>query len=320
MLEGTLAVWFNIITIAILTFALANAAVSVVISALAQPFLELQVASRKTSLWLMVTLPWAASLCVTLCFIYKYYLAPSVQTTFSIAHWHHMTTFSLFSWHAITLLSALTFFGYVLFKKGIQLNQHRRQLSLLTALSQPLDNALFLIDAPYASAFTSGFINKRCFITSAMLSHTTAQEQAVIIGHEQAHAHNNDPIKKWIFSILAMFFVPSLCTRLKRHMTLAMEQEADNAVINEQIDPTIVASTLVKVARLSAAQAPILNNELVSNFGADLLEQRVYFLLGQLNLKPTNKLLTSLFITLTLILSIVSIDTLHHFIETIFKH
>jgi len=320
MLEGTLAIWFNIITIAILTFALANAAVSVVVSVLAQQFLGLQVASRKASLWLMVTLPWVASLCVTFCFIYKYYLAPPFQATFIFTHWHHMNTFSWLSWHGLTLLLALFYLGYVLFKKGYQLNQHRRQLSLLTALSQPLENELFLIDAPYASAFTSGFITKRCFITSAMMSNTTVQEQAVIIAHEQAHAHNNDPAKKWLFSILTMFFMPMLATKLRLHMTLAMEQDADNAVISAQIDPTIVASTLVKVARLNAAQTPLFDNELVANFGADVLEQRVYFLLGQLNLKPTNKLLTSLFIVLTLILCIVSIDTLHHFIETIFKH
>lgn len=324
MFEGSVAIWLNILTIAILTFVLANGAVSAVVSILAQRFLTLQVASRKSALWLLVTLPWIASLCVTICFAYKYYFSSPFNNTFSFAHWHHIAEFSWTSWHGITLLIAIAYLMYVLFKKSSQLHQHRKQLDILTALSQPLSSVaasgLYEIEASYASAFTSGFITKRCFITSHLLANTSLQEQTIIIKHEQAHANNNDPLKKWVFSILAMFFVPTLGARLKLHMTLAMEQDADNAVISDNLEPTLVASTLVKVARLNATQSPFSHSELVANFGADVLEQRVYFLLGQLNLKPANKWFTVFFIITTLMICIASIDSLHHFIETIFKH
>ncbi len=320
MVEGTVAIWLNISTIAILTFILANGAVSALVCVLAQQFLTLQVASRKTSLWLLVTLPWIASLCVASCFFYQYFYASPFEPTLSFAHWHHISDFNWLSWHGVTLLIGLAFIAYVFVSKLRQLHKHQQQIKLLAEFSQPLGPNLYLVDAPYASAFTSGFFKKRCFVTKPLLASTSTTEQAIIVGHEQAHAKNSDPLKKWLFSILALFFVPTIAKRLKLHMTLAMEQDADNAVINNEFEPTIVASTLVKVARLNAQQSPLAHSELVANFGADVLEQRVHFLLGQLNLKPTNPWLTAVFVLSTLIVCIVSIDSLHHFIETIFNH
>lgn len=320
MLQDNPSVILNMLTIAVLTFALANSAVSAVVSLLAQRFLTTEVKSRRTMLWLLAGLPWFASLCVTGCFLYKYYVSNPFEQPLQFAHWHHMASFNWLSWHGVTLVIALSLISYVVISKLWQLFKHRRQLSLLTQFSQPIEDNLYRLEAPYASAFTSGFINKRCFVTDNLMANTTAQEQAIIIGHEQAHAKNNDPFKKWLFSLLCAFYIPAIGKRLKLHMTLAMEQDADNAVINHQQDSTMVASTLVKIARLNAQQAPICDNDLVASFGAQVLEQRVYFLLGQLTLKPANKVITTLFIGATLLLCLSSIDALHHFIETIFNH
>ena len=320
MFPDTLSLWLNMLTIAVLTFALANGAVSVVVASLAQQFLTIQVRSRKNILWVLAILPWFASLCVTICFTYKYYTTNPFDKSFDFAHWHHMASFNWQSWHGITLIIAAIIVIYVIGSKLWQLRKHSKELALLTDLSQPIADNVYQIEAPYVSAFTSGFTQKRCFVTDSLLAQTSHQEQAIIIAHEQAHAKHNDPLKKWLFSILAAFFIPTIGERLKLHMTLAMEQDADNAVINEQRDSTAVASTLVKVARLNAQQTPVCNNELVANFGAQVLEQRVYFLLGQLNLKPANKYVTTALIIATLLLCLSSIDALHHFIETVFNH
>lgn len=320
MLQDNLSLWLNMLTIAVLTFALANGAVSVVVASLAQQFLKIQIRSRKTFLWVLATLPWFASLCVTLCFVYRYYTASLFDKSFNFAHWHHMSSFNWQSWHGATLIFASIIIIYVTSSKLWQLRKHSKELALLTDLSYPVTDNVYKIEAPYASAFTSGFTHKRCFVTDSLLRQTSQQEQAIIIAHEQAHAKHNDPLKKWLFSVLAAFFIPTVSKRLKLHMTLAMEQAADNAVINDELDSTAVASALVKVARLNAQQTPVCNNELVANFGAQVLEQRVYFLLGQLNLKPANKYMTSALIVATLLLCLSSIDVLHHFIETIFNH
>ena len=320
MFSNDLSLWLNMLTIAVLTFALANGAVSVVVASLAQQFLTIQVRSRKTVLWMLAILPWFASLCVTLCFIYKFYTTSPFDKSFDFAHWHHMASFNWQSWHGITLMIAAIIFTYVISSKLWQLRKHSKELALLTDLSQPIADNVYKIEAPYASAFTSGFTHKRCFVTDNLLAQTSQREQAIIIAHEQAHAKHSDPLKKWLFSILAAFFIPTIGKRLKLHMTLAMEQDADNAVISDKLDSTAVASTLVKVARLNAQQTPVCHNELVANFGAQVLEQRVYFLLGQLNLKPANKYITTMLMAATLLLCLGSIDVLHHFIETVFSH
>ncbi|WDE03412.1 M48 family metalloprotease [Thalassomonas viridans] len=320
MIEGALAVWLNTFAIAVITFFIANLGVSLAVSVLGQRFLGMEVQPRKAILWLLVVTPWCASLLVSAYFLYKFSSPDPFTWNQAYAHWHHMDVYAVFSWHSITLLLAILGIGYVLIRKVALLLKHKNELSVLSAFAREIDDKVYEIELPQACAFTSGFWTKRCYITTGMLEATTAQEQAIILGHEKAHAKSNDPLKKWLFSILAAFFIPSLAARLKLHMTLAMEQAADNAVLSEHISSTLVAGTLVKVARLNAGTVPLVNNELVANFGADVLEQRVYFLLGQLNLKPVNKLLTLVFIILIIGISLSGIDSIHHLMETVFSH
>ncbi|WP_053043110.1 M56 family metallopeptidase [Thalassomonas actiniarum] len=321
MIEGALAIWLNTFAIAVITFFIANLAVSLMVSVLDQRFLGMEVEPRKTILWLLVAIPWCVAVLVSSYFLYKFSSLDPFSWSTAYAHWHHMDVYAVFSWHSITLLLALLGIAYVLTRKISLLLKHKNELLLLSGFAREIERQVYELELPQACAFTSGFLTKHCYITSGMLNATTVQEQAVILGHEKAHAKNNDPLKKWLFSILAAFFLPSLTARLKLHMTLAMEQAADNAVLSEEnISSTMVAATLVKVARLNAAEAPLVNNELVANFGADVLEQRVYFLLGRLELKPVNKLLTLIFIVLIIVASLSAIDSVHHLMETIFSH
>ena len=103
-------------------------------------------------------------------------------------------------------------------------------------------------------------------------------------------------------------------------MILAMEQEADNAVIKSGTSKLFVASTLVKVAKLNAQSDLLKNKSLVVNFGADVLEQRIYFLLDKLKLEPIHKGITFSLVMVLVIVSSASIDGIHHFMETFFGH
>lgn len=320
MIEGILAVFLNVMTIAVIAFCIANVSVSLIISLLAQKFLAMQVQPRKLVLWLLVTTPWLASVCVALLFLNGYLSSSVLETEIEYVHWHHMTVFKWLSWHGITLLTGVTFSSYIIVKKMIQLNRHQYDLKSLTALSIPFDEKVQEIEMPEVIAFTTGFSKKMCFISSGMIQELTHDELTVVIKHEKAHAKNSDPLKKWVFSIFAGFFIPLLANRLKLHMTLAMEQLADDAVIDDELTSPFIASTLIKVARLNASYSPIKSNDLVANFGADVLEQRIYFLLGQLDLKPVNKGITGVLMLLILCMSLSSIDAIHHLIETVFNH
>lgn len=320
MIVGQLAIWLNTVTIIILAFVIANVTVSIIVSLLTQWFISVQVKSRKFVLWLLVTMPWLASIGIALLFLNGYESSTVFESETEYAHWHHMDVFNWLSWHGATLIIALVFCSTILVIKFIQLKSHQKDLSNLASLSKPFSRGVFEIELAESSAFTAGFINKKCFITSGMLKEMTEKEIAVILAHEKAHARMNDPLKKWIFSIFTAFFIPSLAAHLKLHMILAMEQAADKAVVNGEVSSTFVASTLVKAARLNALYSPVKNNELVANFGADVLEQRVYFLLGQLDLKPVNKIVTAILITLIISVSVSSIDGVHHLIETVLSH
>jgi len=322
MIEGGLAVLLNILAIATITFALSNIAVSAVVTVLAQRFVEFEVQSRKAILWLLVTVPWFAVFCVAICFVYPFYYTNAFFNDNSMAHWHHMTSFELLSWHSVTLLIAFAYIAHVFVDKIVALVKHKNELKLLTSYSEQLQQNTYKIDSPMPNAFTSGFFTKNCFVTSGILDKTTADEQDIIFRHEQAHAAFSDPLKKWVFSIFSAFFLPFIANRLKLHMTLAMEQAADLKVLNDGTSPTLVASTLVKIAKLNASnkQSAVLNSDLVANFGVEVLEQRVYFLLGQLELTPANRLLTFLFLAVTVVMSMLSIDGVHHLMETVFNH
>lgn len=319
-IAGTAAIWLNTLSIAVILFTLANIAVSVVVSLLAQRFFALEVKSRQSILWFLVLAPWFVGLLASGYFDHETVSTSPFNAHIDYAHWHHMDTFAVFSWHALSLLLAAVAVITILVKKVRLLIKHKRDLAALHHLASPIDKDTYQLDAPQASAFTSGFITRRCYITSGMLNATTVQEQAVILGHEKAHANQYDPLKKWLFSIFAAFFVPPLSNRLKLHMTLAMEQSADNTVSKGDMPPTFVAATLLKVARLNAQAKPVVNPALVASFGADVLEQRVYFLLGHLQLKPINKLLSMVFFVVILTICLSSIDNVHHIMETVFSH
>lgn len=314
-----MAVTLNLIAIFIITFVVANFVISTTVSLLGEKFLHIQVKPRKILLWLMILMPWLIGLATAL-YLLDIYLSSSVFYTESYTHWHHMDQFDWYSWHGATLLIALLYAVNVIGQKIKQLYQHKQQVNALTALATATEKNLIQIDTPQAGAFTTGFIDKKCFVTTGLINQTTTEEYDVVISHEQAHAKANDPFKKWLFSLLAEFFIPPIAERLKLHMVLAMEQDADNAVIKLGKDKLFVASTLIKIAKLNAQDPLVKDSELIVNFGADVLEQRIFFLLDKLKLQPINKYLTSALVLLLVLICMTSLDGIHHVIETLFSH
>ncbi|QQX78813.1 M56 family metallopeptidase [Shewanella sp. KX20019] len=320
MIEGTLAVWLNISAIAVISFVAANIIVSILVAIFDAKVARFELKSRKVALWLVVTLPWVAALVVALYFSLSDLSSPFVQQTGAYAHWHHMTTFELASWHAATLILALLGLSFTVLKKLRALRQHQQSMQSLHGLSTSLSDGVYQLKTSELSAFASGFIKQRCYITSGLLANSSEDEQQVILMHERAHMASRDPLKKWLFNLLASFFVIPIAQRLKLQMVLAMEQAADNAVIGSKYSSTFIASTLVKVARLNANSHNFVDNEMVSSFGAEILEQRVYSLLGELTLKPISSPLTITLMIIVTAVSAYSIDAIHHLIETLFTH
>ena len=314
-----MAVLLNLLAIFFITFVVTNISLSALFAVVSQQLLKIEVNSRKALLWLIVALPWFVSLILSI-FILHSYFSGSSQTQFGLPHWHHMSNFEWYSWHGITLGAVLLYSVYVLVNQVIHMLAHKREIDALTSFSVCKGASVYQIESDQASAFTSGFISKRCFVTTGLINQTSAEEYDVIIKHEKAHLAASDPVKKWFFALLSSFYISPIAQRLKLHMTLAMEQKADNAVIESGISKLFVASTLVKVAKLNAQNSMMKNNEFVVSFGADVLEQRIYFLLDKLDLEPIHKGVTFTLFLLLILISMTSIDGVHHFMETLFSH
>ena len=314
-----MSVFFNLLAIFSITFIVANVSLSAIFSLLGQQIIKIEVKSRKFLLWTVVSLPWALSFVLAILILQAYHTGDSLYD-FALLHWHHMTHFEWFSWHGFTVGVALFFVMYVLISQGRLLWNHKKEIESLMCFSTNIETDIYQIESDDASAFTSGFFTKKCFVTTALIEQTTCEEYDVVIKHERAHIATNDPAKKWLFTLLCLFFIKPIAQRLKLHMILAMEQEADNAVIKSGTSKLFVASTLVKVAKLNAQSDLLKNKSLVVNFGADVLEQRIYFLLDKLKLEPIHKGITFSLVMVLVIVSSASIDGIHHFMETFFGH
>lgn len=321
MIEGSLAVALNIFTIAIITFVVANLVISGLVRFGGISVSSLQLSPRRSLLWVLVLTPWIVAVCVASVFYMGYVHGGELfgQGT-DVIHWHHMATHYWMSWHTVVLLLASAFVLKVALSLGVKLYKHHGELQALTHLASHSRQHIYEVDSPRPFAFTSGFFRKRCFMSSGLMEHMSLAEQDVVLQHEMAHIAHNDPLKKWLFSIFAEFFLATVATELKHQMTLAMEQDADSASILANHEPTFVALTLVKMARISQEISPVQNNEFVANFAAEALEQRVHFLLGQLQLKPVNKLSLSGVSLAVMALCISSVDSIHHVMDLLFIH
>lgn len=326
MIDGNLAITLNIFAVTVLSFVIANIAMSTLFILFSEKLLSLQLSSRKNLLWLIVSSPWLVGSSAAIYFLYDCLFSTPLDEVNDLTHWHHMQTFSLTSWHSVTIAIACLLLLNTLIKQFKKLRKYQQDIALLTALSSAETENFKVLASQDTYAFTCGFRQPDCFISEGLLNATSPQEQAVIKAHELAHADNFDPFKKWLFSLFAAFYLPSIAARLKLLMTLAMEQSADNSVREQDIEPTFIAQTLIKVARLNASAnstkqhiAPD-SSELLLNFGADVLEQRIYFLLDKLTLKPINKAYALLFSLLLIGLCLTSVDSIHHLIEILFSH
>ena len=312
-------VLWNLLAIFSITFIVANISLSALFSLVSQQFLKIEVKSRKALLWLIAFSPWVISVALSV-LIFLSYHAESDLNNFSFLHWHHMSDFEWHSWHGYVVGLSSLYIVYVFVTGTIKLWAHKREIDSLTQFATKMENGVYKVDSKKASAFSTGFIWKKCFVTTDLVDKVTSDEFDVVINHEMAHINSNDPLKKWAFALLCSFFLQPIALRLKLHMTLAMEQEADNTVINSGISKIFVASTLIKIAKFNAKSGLVNNNDLVANFGADVLEQRIYFLLDKLTLEPINKSITAILLLMLVVISTTSIDGIHHFMETLFSH
>ncbi|RHW77309.1 M56 family metallopeptidase [Colwellia sp. RSH04] len=326
MIVGNLAIALNLMSVAVLAFIICI----VFISAIAKLFIpklnNTTFTVRKFSLWLLITAPWwVATLCIAL-FWPRQSNGVYLSWFEELAHWHHIDIFNFFSWHAITLMLASLFVVGVCISVIYRKRKQSASLSNLLDFAQDkkiqgLDNSDYLtLSVPTPIAFTTGLLSPKIYISTGLQEQVSEQELAIILKHEAAHVEARDPLFKVLFSVFAGFFPSSIKLQLLDKYTLLTEQLADSKVASKY-DNLDVAQTLINVARM---QRNISNHHVgtsISHFGYDQTNTRIQSLIKPITSTPRTLLLTAAVLTIVMpLLTASTVDSFHHFIETIFTH
>ncbi|PKI17570.1 M56 family metallopeptidase [Colwellia sp. 12G3] len=322
MIYGHWALAFNLLTITVLAFIVANGFISLTFWSIKNKIQRYTVSTRKSLLWLCVLSPWLIALSVTLLFSPLFQSGAMFVWLTELAHWHHPNIYYFLSWHSISLIIFIGFSLTIAVRSLVVAYKNHYQIILLRTLATKKSENVFIINSSIPTAFTGGLIKPSCFISTALIEQLDSDDIEIIIQHELAHLHYADPLKKWVFSLLSSYFSPNVKKVLKSMMAITMEQAADSFFVKTQQQAHNVASTLVRFTKLAAKYSihEQFKSELLVHFCRQSIEQRVLELLNDTQLKPFPMKVVLLTIILLAVISMTSVDSLHHAIETLFDH
>jgi len=326
MLLGDAALFLNLLSITAFCVLLMIAIVSSLIklkSLLKLDFGNLSAYSafsRRRILWLVTLSPWLVGFIAAALVLLTGSSYLPVSDLFDLLHWHHPQEFVFLSWHGLSTLLAISYVGFVFIQNVIRLVQNSRQIKLLHSLAEKDYDGFYQLDADAPTAFTAGYTRPQCYITSALRSRLNLEEYTIVQLHEQAHARQFDPLKKWFYQLLTAFFPLSVSRQLEQSMVLAMEQCADSAVTRVITDKSKIAMTLIKVRRLAVNPFANLDNRSLCHYGIDNIPQRIDYLLSSKNKKSFPTLQIILIASSMSIICALSADIFHHAIEYTLSH
>ena len=323
MIVNAFGLALNVITIGVTSFWVTIFLISAFASFGLRYFNSFNAGSRARLLWSVVMLAWLVAVASILLL-----LAPEIfqyrgDWLNSLIHLHHANVFYLASWHGALLVIFSSMFLIVSMSKlasAIKLNSQLGQLDYFS-VSEELDCGTLLVDSDTPQAFTAGLFYPRSYITHGLRNRLSEESFAIVQQHELAHLRRRDPLRKYVFSLLASFFPKSVGTRLNEAFSLALEQLADQSALNSVRDKTLVSRTILDVARLNSRKfSPVGVTVGQRGFRPEALQLRIRYLLEGEPIKPFPFL--NLFVS-TLVMIVVctlSVDFIHHFVETIFSH
>jgi hypothetical protein len=140
----------------------------------------------------------------------------------------------------------------------------------------------------------AGIVRPRIMIGSEALAALTRSELEMAISHEVAHRQSRDNLKRFLmFCAPDVFGWTSAGRRLEELWEAASECQADDrAVMGDRTRAVLLASALIKVARISGRRgAPPLATPALSAFNVpSLIETRVRRLVAETVARPASRL------------------------------
>jgi len=324
---GETAVVLNLLSIVAFSVLLMIVVVSAFIHLKGDSLSRYSASSRRQFYWLLALSPWFVGLLAVTLLLFSGSQYFPLLGVFELLHWHHPEEFVFSSWHSLSLGVAVAYGSFLIMRSVKKLIVNHCRVKQLHALAEPDKNNFFQLDANAPMAFTAGYFRPQCYMTSTLHSQLTAEEYTIVRLHENEHARCADPFKKWFFQLLTAFFPLAIARQLNHAMSLAMEQNADAAVVRVITDKAKIAMTLLKVKRLSLGihDHYRLEQDALCHFGQpdreqDTISERIHYLLSD----EKESVLPIYFIMLAAIpLSLVcalSADLFHHVIEYSLSH
>ncbi|ALP37113.1 peptidase M56 [Paenibacillus sp. IHB B 3084] len=135
---------------------------------------------------------------------------------------------------------------------------------------------IWVINYAKPAAFTMGLWKPRIVLSSALLSVLDKHEEEAVVYHEAYHMKHYDPLKTWLLQMCAtlLFYLPVLRHITKLYKT-AREILADNEAIKRTGSPMGIGSALLKLLRMTPANAHLVNSAACSSFAETSINYRI---------------------------------------------
>jgi Zn-dependent protease with chaperone function len=280
-------------------------------------------AIRVRLLWSIVVLPWIVAAVSIVLLLSPEIFEYRIGWLSSIFYLHHGDVFAFFSWHGGPLMIFFAMFLIVSIGKISSAIKTSLKLSQLNyfSVSEELEGGTLLVDSDTQLAFTAGLFYPRSYITHGLRKKLSNESLRIVQQHELAHVHGRDPLRKHVFSLLALFFPKSVGGRLSDAFSLALEQLADQSALKLVQDKKLVSRTILEVARLNShVSCSTQLSTIECGFTSDALDLRIRYLLdGEPNTPfPYLKLVVSILVMIAV--CTLTVDLIHHSVETLFTH
>lgn len=159
---------------------------------------------------------------------------------------------------------------------------------------------LYLLPSLEVTAFTIGLMQPQIVLSEGVFQSFTDEEIDAIVLHEEYHQKNRDPLKLFLFTVLAegMMYIPVLKGMLQRYHVY-QELLADKYAMNQMQSSFELGSALLKLMKIKTASNPFIT----ASFAKTAINLRIEQIVSPSSIKLSMPLHTnSVYMTMGLFL------------------
>ena len=161
-------------------------------------------------------------------------------------HTLHIATYTAAG--IVTVAIAVTLLIGVLTFMSIQLISSRRQLRLLSLLSEAGATAYRVVEGPDHIAWCAGLLRSQVYLSRGLIDSLTTRQVQIILAHELTHAMRKDNLRKWVIHWSTLAWPTLVKAQIRQDLSNYHERICDLAAANinkEQLNTDELINTLI---------------------------------------------------------------------------